>query len=656
MMTHAEADLVIELEERLRFETLLTDISARFVNLPADQIDNEIEEAQRDVCECLGLDLSSLWQWSGESPGLVTLTHLYRPLGGPPIPEPMDAHEYFPWCLEQLIAGKVVAVSSIEDVPPEAVRDQEAWRHFGVKTTLTFPLSVGGGPLIGALSFNTMREERTWPEPLVKRLQLVAQIFTNALVRKDADRDLRESEARLSLATSAAEAGLWSMEIDTRKVWASAKTRELFHFAPDEDLNYESFLKVIHPEDREMVNQAVQRALQPGEKLLIDYRIVINDRSSRWISARGQRYRNSTGEPDRLMGVAIDISDRKRLEEQLQSRLREIEELKKQLERENISLREEVKLLSPHPEIVAKSGAMKQVLAMVEQVAPTDSTVLLTGETGTGKEMIAQEIHNLSNRKARPLVTVNCASLPPTLIESELFGREKGAFTGAMSRMVGRFEIAHGSTLFLDEIGDLPPELQTKLLRVLEEGRFERLGSTKPIQVDVRILAATNHDLEPEIQAGKFRKDLYYRLNVFPIMIPPLRERTDDIPLLVWAFIRQFEKRMGKHIQSVPKRSLEALQRYAWPGNARELRNVIEHAMIVSPGKILVVNPPTIVVGEMSEEGRSLQEVERQHILTVLKETGWRVAGKNGAAKVLGLKPTTLEARMKKLGITRPKQ
>jgi len=654
-MTHTESNLLKELEERLRFETLLTDISARFVNLPADQIDGEIEEAQRRVCECLGLDLSALWQWSVETPGLITLTHLYRPLGGPPLPEPMDAQEYFPWCLQQLMAGKVIVVSSTEEVPPEAARDQEVWRHFGVKTSLAFPLSVGGGPLLGALSFNTMREERTWPEELVKRLQLVAQIFTNALVRKDADRDLRESEARLSLATSSAGAGLWSMEIDTRKVWGSAKTRELFHFSSDEDLNYESFIKVIHPEDSEMVDQAVQQALRSGEKLLIDYRIVLNDGSIRWITARGQRYPKSTNEPDRFMGVAIDISHRKRLEEQLKGRLREIEELKKQLEQENISLREEIRLLSPHSDVVAKSAAMKQVLAMVEQVAPTDSTVLITGETGTGKEVIAREIHNLSNRKARPLVTVNCASLPPTLIESELFGREKGAFTGAMSRMVGRFELAHGSTLFLDEIGDLPLELQTKLLRVLEEGRFERLGSTKPIQVDVRVIAASNRDLNQEIHAGKFRKDLYYRLSVFPITIPPLRERTDDIPLLVWAFIRQFEKRMGKHMESVPKRSMEALQGYPWPGNARELRNVIEHAMIVSPGKTLEVSAPTLSVAEGFKKARSLQDVERLHILRVLEETGWRVAGKNGAAKILGLKPTTLEARMKKLGINRPK-
>jgi formate hydrogenlyase transcriptional activator len=654
-MAQSAAAILKELEERLRFETLLADISARFVNLLPDQIDGEIEEAQRRVCECLGLDLAALWQWLVETPRFLTLTHLYRPLGGPPAPERAYAHEYFPWCLQQLRAGKAIAVST-EAVPAEAARDQEVWRHYGIRSALVFPLSAGGEPFIGVLGFHTVRDERTWPEALVKRLQLVAQVFTNALLRKRADQALRESEARLSLATNAAGAGLWSVEVDTGGVWVSARTRELFQFAPDEELHYESFFKVIHPDDREQVDQAVQQALQSGERLSSDYRIVLPDGSIRWIVARGQRYLKANGEPSRLMGVSIDISERKRMEEELQSRLREIEALQKQLEQENISLRDEVKLLSPHAEIVAKSAAMRQVLARVEQVAPTDSTVLLTGETGTGKEVIARAIHNLSRRKARPLVTVNCASLPPTLIESELFGREKGAFTGAMSRMVGRFEVADGSTLFLDEIGDLSLELQAKLLRVLEEGRFERLGSTKSIKVNVRVVAATNRDLEPEVQTGKFRKDLYYRLNVFPITIPPLRERPDDIPPLVWAFIRQFEKRMGKHIRSIPKRSLEALQRYSWPGNARELRNVIEHAMIVSPGATLEVRPPTFALAERSHEARNLQEVERRLILRVLEETGWRVAGKAGAADLLGLKPTTLEARMKKLGIHRPKR
>ncbi|HVO85142.1 MAG TPA: sigma 54-interacting transcriptional regulator [Syntrophobacteria bacterium] len=654
-MAQRNADLLKELEERLRFETLLADISARFVNLAPDQIDSEILETQRRVCECLGLDVSALWQWSVETPRVMMLTHLYRPLGGPPLPKRRYLNQYFPWCLQQLAAGKVVAVST-EEAPAEAARDQEVWRHYGIKSTLAFPLSAGGEPFIGVLSFDTMREERAWPEALLRRLQLVAQIFTNALLRKRADQALRDSEARLSLAAASADARVWELELSTGRIWTTERGREFYGLAPEEEFTFERFLSLVHPEDRERTRESVAQAMQSGRDLSLEYRIALPPGTFSWITARGRPYYKPSGEPDRLMGVSIDISDRKRLEEELQSRLREIEALKKQLEQENISLREEVKLLSPHAEIVAKSLAMRQVLARVEQVAPTDSTVLLTGETGTGKEVIARAIHNLSRRKARPLVTVNCASLPPTLIESELFGREKGAFTGAMSRMVGRFEVADGSTLFLDEIGDLPLELQAKLLRVLEEGRFERLGSTKPIRVDVRILAATNRDLEPEVQAGRFRKDVYYRLNVFPITIPPLRERPDDIPPLVWAFIRQFEKRMGKDIQSVPKRSLEALQRYSWPGNARELRNVIEHAMIVSPGATLEVRPPTPVVAERSNEARNLQEIERRHILSVLEETGWRVAGKSGAAELLGLKPTTLEARMKKLGVHRPKR
>jgi transcriptional regulator with GAF, ATPase, and Fis domain len=251
------------------------------------------------------------------------------------------------------------------------------------------------------------------------------------------------------------------------------------------------------------------------------------------------------------------------------------------------------------------------------------------------------------------MITVNCASLPPTLIESELFGRERGAYTGALTKMVGRFEVADGSTLFLDEIGEFPLELQSKLLRVLEQGEFERLGSTKSLHVNVRVIAATNRDIGQEGPEGKFRKDLYYRLNVFPISILPLRERPEDIPLLVWAFIKEFEKKVGRRIESIPRKSMEALQRYSWPGNVRELRNVIEHAMIVSSGRTLVVRIPQIVSSE-AREALDLEAVERKHLLEVLKKTNWRVAGKGGAAEILGLKRTTLQSLMKRLGITRP--
>jgi formate hydrogenlyase transcriptional activator len=331
----------------------------------------------------------------------------------------------------------------------------------------------------------------------------------------------------------------------------------------------------------------------------------------------------------------------------------EIRDLKQRLERENLYLREEVKLLVEHTDIVGQSAAMKRVLSRAEQVARTESTVLILGETGTGKELLARAIHRMSSRKDRPLITVNCASLPPTLIESELFGREKGAYTGAMTKMIGRFEIADGSTLFLDEIGDLPLELQSKLLRVLEEGNFERLGSTKTLQVNVRVIAATNRDIEQEVKDGKFRKDLFYRLNVFPLTIPPLRERPEDIPLLVWAFVGEFQRRMGKEIEAVSKKSMEGLQTYSWPGNVRELRNAVEQAMILARNKTLVVRPPRSSSPEAGAP-RNLEDMERRHIVSVLERTGWRVAGKGGAAEVLGLTRSSLYSKMKKLNIRRP--
>ncbi len=337
----------------------------------------------------------------------------------------------------------------------------------------------------------------------------------------------------------------------------------------------------------------------------------------------------------------------------LQERLQEIEELRVRLERENVYLQEEIKLLGEHSEVIGQSQGMKKILAQVEQVAQTDSTVLILGETGTGKELLARSIHKLSRRRDRPLVTVNCASLPPTLIESELFGRERGAYTGALTKMVGRFEIADRSTLLLDEIGEIPLELQSKLLRVLEEGNFERLGSTKTLHVDVRIIAATNRDIGREVQEGRFRTDLYYRLNVFPIAIPPLRERPEDIPLMVWAFVKEFQKKMGKEIEHIPKKSMESLQSYSWPGNVRELRNVLEHSMIMSSNKTLVVQTPKLASSETAV-ARNLEEMERRHIMSVLKKNGWRVGGKGGAAEVLGLKRSTLYSKMKKLGINRP--
>lgn len=315
----------------------------------------------------------------------------------------------------------------------------------------------------------------------------------------------------------------------------------------------------------------------------------------------------------------------------------------------HVCLREQITLKHHHGRIIGKSRALKKVLFEAECVAGAETPVLLLGETGTGKELLAQTIHELSPRRERPMVTVNCASLPATLIESELFGREAGAYTGAASAQVGRFAIADGSTLFLDEIGEFPIELQAKLLRVLQDGRFERLGSPESVVVNVRIIAATNRDLEQAMRDGKFRADLCHRLNVFPIRVPPLRERCEDISLLVWAFVEVFSRRMGKTINSIPRRTMEQLQQYSWPGNVRELSNVIERAMILTTGDSLLVEMPTLGLG--SQRSRmTLNEGMREQILRVLQDTGWRIRGAGGAAEILAVKPTTLESAYDQAG------
>ena len=325
------------------------------------------------------------------------------------------------------------------------------------------------------------------------------------------------------------------------------------------------------------------------------------------------------------------------------------------LHAENLYLRREARERLGAGIIVGQSATLQRVLEQARQVAATDSTVLLLGETGTGKELIATHIHELSARRGRTMVRVNCAAIPSTLIESELFGREKGAFTGALAKQVGRFELADHSTIFLDEIGDLPPDVQVKLLRVLEERQIERLGSPRTVPVNVRIIAATHRDLEQLIAGDTFRQDLYYRLNVFPIQLPPLRERTEDIPRLVWRFVDEFSKSFGKRIDAISRASMDALQRYPWPGNIRELRNVVERAMIVAVGHHLSVELPTrSSASSAMKRSDKLADVEKEHVLNVVEGCRWRIRGVDGAAERLGLRPTTLETRMAKLGITRP--
>ena len=515
--------------ELLKFEQLVGELSAAFVNLAADQIDQNIVDAQRRIVEALGLDRSALFQVSEDKADFVLTHHWARP-GSPGPPLALSGARKFPWSLAQLRNGEPAVFSSVEDVPDPIER--ETLRFYGTKSRAGIPFSIGGR-IVGVITLASSSEERLWPEEIIGRLSLVAQVFTSAMARKQHDTALR-------------------------------------------------------------------------------------------------------------------------------SALDEVARLSDRLQAENGYLRREVKEPFASGPIVGRSAAIRLVFEQLEQVAVTDSTVLLLGETGTGKELLAAQIHERSTRRGRTMVRVNCAAIPATLIESELFGREKGAFTGALARQIGRFGLADNSTIFLDEIGDLPLEVQVKLLRVLEEKQIERLGNPNPIHINTRIIAATHRNLEQMVAQGTFREDLYYRINVFPIYVPPLRDRIEDIPLLVWRFVEEFSKTFGKPVESIPKETIAALQQYSWPGNIRELRNVVERAMITTTKTRLMIPLPHLFTAagsarhEENQHSTNLADVERDHIRRVLENTKWRIRGKGGAADRLGLKPTTLDTRLAKLGLTRP--
>jgi len=470
--------------------------------------------------------------------------------------------------------------------------------------------------------------------------------------RRRSEEALRVSEARFRIMADSAPVMIWMAGPDQRNSYFNQGWLNFTGRSIEQELGT-GWTEIVFADDYVRFMDRYLTAFQLREPFQIELRLRRADGVYRWIYDCGAPRFSSEGEFLGYIGSCIDISDRKEAEEALQNAHQEVSKLKNQLEAENVYLREEIKLAHNVNEIIGKSEAINYVLFKIEQVCQTDTTVLILGETGTGKELVARAIHNQSKRRDRPLVKLNCAALSASLIESELFGHEKGAFTGATARKVGRFELADGATIFLDEIGELPLELQAKLLRVVQEGEFERLGSTKTINVDVRILAATNRILKDEVQKGTFREDLWYRLNVFPLTVPPLRQRKEDIPLMVEHFTNTFSRKIGKTISSISSVTLKKLKEYSWPGNVRELANVIERAVVNANGPVLHIMDhfEEIRSDKVNELVQTLEQVEKEYIVKVLDSTGWKVEGPSGAARVLGLNPSTLRTRMLKFGI-----
>ncbi|HSE23740.1 MAG TPA: ABC transporter substrate binding protein [Pyrinomonadaceae bacterium] len=497
-----------------------------------------------------------------------------------------------------------------------------------------------------SLAMSALRDERG-------RVIGASTIARDISERKQAEETLRQSETKFRDMADNAPVMIWISGIDKLSTYVNKQFLDFTGRTLEQELA-NGWTEGIHPDDYVHCLDTYTANFDGRNRFEIEYRLRRADGEYRWIFANGTPRFASDGEFLGYIGSCVDITERKESEVALTKAHAELSQLKNQLEAENVYLQSELQQDQAFGEIVGQSDAIKHVHFKISQVASTDLTVLIMGETGTGKELVARAVHGASNRKDRPLIKVNCGALSASLIESELFGHEKGAFTGAGARKLGRFELANGGTIFLDEIGELPLELQVKLLRVIQEGELERVGGTKTIKIDVRIIAATNRHLKREVDKGTFREDLWYRLNVFPITAPPLRQRKEDIPLLVEHFVKISAKKFGKTLTSLPAGTMQSLQAHTWPGNVRELANLIERSVIHSQGNVLrIVDRFEQTLDDRAALVKSLDDVEKDHIISVLEQTGWRIEGTSGAAYLLGLKPSTLRARMAKLGIQR---
>ena len=631
------------------FERMLRELLTEFSNLHAGDVDGAVSRALRRVGDALDIDGISVFELTNGREDF-SLTHVWARSGvGPMIPL-CSARRTFPWSFAIAHTGRLASFSSLDEVAEAAERD--TLQPYGTRSGVVVPFERDGY-VGGVVSFASAIEGRSWPADTLTRLQLIAQALSIAFSRKHSEAVLRASQDRFSVFADSTPAMLWTCGVDKASTWFNRQWLEFVGWTLEQGLE-RGWVDLVHPDDVEHCLDHYSAAFDTRGLFRMEWRLRRSDGAWRWVAGTASPHYGSDGIFAGYIGSCLDITERKEAQLAIEKAMLEIRRLREQLRTEAGIIRRDTAVERPDDSIVVgQSIAARRVMEQLEQVAGTDSTVLLLGETGTGKELCATQIHERSLRHGRAMVRVNCAAIPSTLMESELFGREKGAFTGALARQIGRFEVADRSTIFLDEIGDLPSEVQIKLLRVLEERQIERLGSPKVIPVDTRIIAATHRDLEQAMLAETFREDLYYRLNVFPIRVPALRERVEDIPLLVWRFVDEFAKAFGKRIETIGKSNLEALQRYSWPGNIRELRNVVERAIITSAGPRLTIPVPE-TSSAATRRSIKLVDVERTHIRRVLESTRWRIRGVGGAAEQLGLKPTTLETRLAKLGLKRP--
>ena len=578
-----------EQRTRLRFEGLLAEVAVRFLSQPSARVDEEIDRALAGLVEVLEVDRCSLALFSAGRRDLTIEYSRARP--GVPTVLHQELSAMLPWYARQVSEGRRVQFDSARDLPPEAAAERAYAAASGLRSHVALPLLGPEGPL-GVLGAASFAAERRWSEEFLSRFEVLAGAFASVLYRRRAEQRIDRAEELNRSVLRSLSSEVVVLDGQGRVVAMNDAAR----YSPRREL-----FAVAEGTDYPAALAAAAAGFADAPRLAEGIRSVLSGGSPRYDASYGVAA--SSAPHHYLLGVTplegragavvmhTDVSELERARAELERGLREAKEQKERLEAEVVVLHREVSRAHGFDTIVGRSPALRGVLAEIEQVAPTESPVLLLGETGTGKELAAQELHRRSRRRERPFVTVNCAALPASLIESELFGHERGAFTGAVQRAAGRFEVADGGTLFLDEIAELPPEVQAKLLRVLHGGDFERLGSSRTIRANVRLVAATNRDLQGAMRDGRFRPDLYYRLSVFPIVLPPLRERREDIPPLVWHFIARKQRRLGRSVRSVPDWLMDALMAHSWPGNVRELENVIERALILTEGETLAADP-----------------------------------------------------------------